>query len=580
MKTTHCTGRSGSPGTRYLTAWQGMLVAAGMLAVLLVSTGLRSAAAGEPAAQPATPDGPEPNRQPEQAGEQPAPQQPPAEQQSDASTQPNPLQPEQPSVIPGGPLVLNFRDATAAAVVEYLSAAAGLVVVQEVPIEGRITLLSQQPVSVDEAVSLLDSVLRAKNLAAVRNGRTLKIVTVDQAKRELVPVLFGNEPEAIPPTDRIVTQVIPIRYADAVKLKTDLATLIPAGADVTTNAASNSLIITSTQASIRRIAEIIRAIDVHTSEVSQVKVFQLRNADATSAAKLITETFKQDQPAQQQSAMPFPFRRGFMREGMGPQEETQQTEQKGTLKVTASADTRTNTLVVSAPPDVLKVIDTAPDPEWKLLIAFARFQGLRIPSEALALTWFDVDFEHKRLVIRASKTEHHEGGGVRVQPIFPETAPLLQAVFDAAPEGVAHVITRYRDPTQNLRTQFERYITKAGLRPWVKLWQNLRASRATELADRFPSHVCAAWLGHTEQVADQHYRIVTDEHFARAVGDLVAQIPAHFSLERECPERNGEHAACERTLETKAVPFGALECPSEPYRGLGVTGLEPVTSSV
>jgi len=230
--------------------------------------------------------------------------------------------------------------------------------------------------------------------------------------------------------------------------------------------------------------------------------------------------------------------------------------------------------------DVLKVIDTAPDPEWKLLIAFARFQGLRIPSEALALTWFDVDFEHKRLVIRASKTEHHEGGGVRVQPIFPETAPLLQAVFDAAPEGVAHVITRYRDPTQNLRTQFERYITKAGLRPWVKLWQNLRASRATELADRFPSHVCAAWLGHTEQVADQHYRIVTDEHFARAVGDLVAQIPAHFSLERECPERNGEHAACERTLETKAVPFGALECPSEPYRGLGVTGLEPVTSSV
>ena len=45
----------------------------------------------------------------------------------------------------------------------------------------------------------------------------------------------------------------------------------------------------------------------------------------------------------------------------------------------------------------------------------------------------------------------------------------------------------------------------------------LRASRATELADFFPSHVCAAWLGHTEKIADAFYRQVTDEHFTRAV---------------------------------------------------------------
>jgi len=45
----------------------------------------------------------------------------------------------------------------------------------------------------------------------------------------------------------------------------------------------------------------------------------------------------------------------------------------------------------------------------------------------------------------------------------------------------------------------------------------LRASRATELADAFPSHVASAWLGHTEAIADAHYRQVTEEHFVKAV---------------------------------------------------------------
>jgi excisionase family DNA binding protein len=88
----------------------------------------------------------------------------------------------------------------------------------------------------------------------------------------------------------------------------------------------------------------------------------------------------------------------------------------------------------------------------------------------------------------------------------------------ACPDGTEHVISRYRDPAANLRTQFGRYIAAAGLTPWPKPWQNLRSSRATELADQYPSHVCAAWLGHTEAVADEFYRQVTEEHYARATG--------------------------------------------------------------
>lgn len=57
-------------------------------------------------------------------------------------------------------------------------------------------------------------------------------------------------------------------------------------------------------------------------------------------------------------------------------------------------------------PEVIgRVIDAAPDAEWRVIIALSRWGGLRCPSEHLALTWADVDWEHDRFLVRSSKKE-------------------------------------------------------------------------------------------------------------------------------------------------------------------------------
>ena len=168
--------------------------------------------------------------------------------------------------------------------------------------------------------------------------------------------------------------------------------------------------------------------------------------------------------------------------------------------------------------EIEKLMEAIPCPQFRLIVALARFGGLRCPSETLSLSWSDVNWEKDRLIVRASKTEHHSDGGVRVVPIFKELRPYLETVWENAEFGVSHVITRYRASNTNLRTQLVRWILQAGLEPWPKPFQNMRASRATELADQFPSHVSAKWLGHTEGIADEFYRSVTDEHYLRAIG--------------------------------------------------------------
>ncbi len=213
-----------------------------------------------------------------------------------------------------------------------------------------------------------------------------------------------------------------------------------------------------------------------------------------------------------------------------------------------------------------KVTAACPDIQWKLIFALARFGGLRTPSETLSLKWGDVDFEKGRIRIPSPKTEHLEGRASRMIPMFPELrAPLLE-VFDAAAPGTEYVITSYRRNNQNLRTHFERIITRAGLTAWPKLFHNLRASRQTELAETFPAHVVCAWLGNTQAVAAEHYLTVTDSHFARAVdtdvdsGEKAAQNPAQQPSKEVGSSRKSENEKCEKPQENHAGDEPASIC--------------------
>lgn len=165
-----------------------------------------------------------------------------------------------------------------------------------------------------------------------------------------------------------------------------------------------------------------------------------------------------------------------------------------------------------------RIIEACPDIEWRVVFALCRFGGLRCPSEVLALRWADVDWANSRFRVTSPKTEHHPGGASRMVPLFPELLPHLREAFELAEPGAEWVVERYRDPKVNLRTHLTRIIRNAGLEPWPKLFQNLRSTRETELADAYPLQAVCAWIGNSQPVAAKHYLQVTDEHFERAAG--------------------------------------------------------------
>ena len=199
-----------------------------------------------------------------------------------------------------------------------------------------------------------------------------------------------------------------------------------------------------------------------------------------------------------------------------------------------------------------KLIEAAPDSEWRTIIALARFGGLRIPSELLALKWSDINWAENKMLVCARKTAGHAGKATRWTPLFPELAQQLHEHFDGAEPGAVYVIERHRDSNTNLRTQLGRIAHRAGLTLWEKPFQNMRSTRATELVERFPGHLVAAWLGHAEAVARKHYLQVRQEDFDRA-----AQNPAQ---QNAADLRNGEQTIPEPVPETAFLRAPAKDC--------------------
>lgn len=262
-------------------------------------------------------------------------------------------------------LRLNFRGVPLDMVLNYLSDAAGFIINLETEVKGRVDVWSNQPLNRDEAVGLLNTVLNRNGYAALRNGRTLTIVSRDEAKKRDVPVVAGSNPEEIPKGDEILTQIIPVRFISAVQLVKDLQALLPATATLTANEGGNALILTDTQSNIRRMAEIVQALDTAIASVSSVRVFALRYADAKAVATVIKDLFAAQDASRTAGNQGGPGRffaqfRGGGPGGAAPGGGDAASANGGrapTPRVTAVADERSNSVVVSAPEEQMAVID-------------------------------------------------------------------------------------------------------------------------------------------------------------------------------------------------------------------------------
>jgi hypothetical protein len=121
------------------------------------------------------------------------------------------------------------------------------------------------------------------------------------------------------------------------------------------------------------------------------------------------------------------------------------------------------------------------------------------------------------------------------------------------------------NPFAHLRTGLLRILRRAGVEPWPRLYQNLRSSRETELAETFPIHVVAEWLGNSPKTALAHYTQVTEDHFQRAAKSGAAG------------RRTVSHDSAQALVPCELVQEGATQCDLRQDEWMTLAGFEPQT---
>ncbi|MDE2047817.1 MAG: type II secretion system secretin GspD [Betaproteobacteria bacterium] len=171
-------------------------------------------------------------------------------------------QPAAPKAEKGVTLNLQATDIDAAA--RAMASVLGKPVIVDPRVKGQVTIVTEGPVSKDNALAQFGAALRAQGFAMVEASGLIKVVPEADAKLQGGAVTVGGATVA-PRGEQIVTQVIKLNYENAANLVPVLRPLIAPNNTINANLGNNSLIITDYAENLRRIARIVAALDVPNS---------------------------------------------------------------------------------------------------------------------------------------------------------------------------------------------------------------------------------------------------------------------------------------------------------------------------
>lgn len=191
-------------------------------------------------------------------------------------------------------ITVNFDQADIRVVIKTVSDITGINFIVDDKISGTVSVLSPTQIRVGDLYRFLESILEVKGFAAVPTGDVVKIVQRSEAGRRNLQVRVGNDPAGILRDDTVITQIIPLDYAEASEVSQVVQTLLTAEAHLAIYPRTNALMVTDTSNSIHHLAQIIRQLDVPGAR-KEVSVIPLRYASAAILSKQITEILAEDQ---------------------------------------------------------------------------------------------------------------------------------------------------------------------------------------------------------------------------------------------------------------------------------------------
>ncbi len=172
---------------------------------------------------------------------------------------------------------MNVRDADIRAFIADAARVTGRTFIIDARVTGKVTVVTDHPVSKSEYFEIFLSTLRSNGLIAVPTGNgAFRIQPTDNAASQ--PSRVGGRGAG---ANSFVTEVVRLRSIEASTAVDTVRGLVSPQGSVTANRGGNSLVIVDFADNIRRVREVLRRID---TDGSATRVVALKNAGAREIA--------------------------------------------------------------------------------------------------------------------------------------------------------------------------------------------------------------------------------------------------------------------------------------------------------
>ena len=248
--------------------------------------------------------------------------------------------------------MLDFRNAELTAVIDLIAKHTGKNFIYDDRVRGRVTIISPEPMTPEQAWAVFESVLHVKGFTTVETpSGALKVIPLRDAKETNVET---SRSARLPANrDTFITRLIPLAYIDAESIVNTLKPLVSKDAAMTAYAPTNMVILTESSANIRRLIKILESLDIETYR-EELAVLKIEYADAATLADQISQIFGERiaTTSSTQTRRTTPSRRAGRTSPSAAAPIP--AGQRGTVRIIT--DERTNSLIVLAPKTQLEEV--------------------------------------------------------------------------------------------------------------------------------------------------------------------------------------------------------------------------------
>jgi general secretion pathway protein D len=159
-------------------------------------------------------------------------------------------------------------------------------------VKGTVSLFTYGEVKPVEYMPLLETILRVNGAAMVKVGDTYRIVPVNRINQLPLSPMVNSDPKTLPDDERMVMNLIFLKYATAGEIQNLVKPFLGEGAFVSVYEPANLLLIEDNARSMKRTMDLIALFDSDQFAGQRVRLFEVENSRPSDLQKELDMVFK------------------------------------------------------------------------------------------------------------------------------------------------------------------------------------------------------------------------------------------------------------------------------------------------